>query len=81
MNKTLYTLEYEAHNGNCFIKAMNAVEVARILECAIIPKKYPFKLREYISGMETPAFMIGDDKSITINRDFGVSPTILKALS
>ena len=81
MNKTLYTVEYEAYNGKCFRKALNATEVARALECAIIPKKYPFKIRQYISGVDTPAFMIGDDKRITINRDFGISPTILKALA
>ena len=78
----LYRLEYEANNGKSFINSMKASEVAYILETTIIPKKYPFKLREYVSGYDDlPAFMMGDDKAITINRDFGVDPKILKALS
>lgn len=63
------------------IKGMNATEVARKLETQIIPKMLPFSISMIIDGAKmTNPIIEGDDLTIRIDRDFSVSPTILKAL-
>lgn len=80
MNKTLYSLHWGEDKVN-FAKGLNASEVARKLSTSIIPKKIPFELKLYVNGTETKSIIVGDYAVIWMNRDFGISPTILKALA
>ena len=63
------------------IKGMNATEVARKLETLIIPKMLRFELQLRDSYGEGHAIMEGDDQTIRINRNYSISPTLLKALN
>jgi hypothetical protein len=63
------------------IKGMNATEVARKLETTIIPKMLRFELQIWDSYGEGHTIMEGDDQTIRINRNYSISPTILRALN
>lgn len=86
--RALYTLWWERkRNESGDIEewnhrtGMNASEVAYILETMIIPKKLKFSLGYRMNGEDMTPFMRGGDVTIVINRDFLISPTILKALN
>ena len=58
----------------------SASDVAFRLETDIIPKKKDFEIRYKVNGNTTAPIIEGNKDTITIRRDFSISPTLLRAL-